>query len=388
MKKSDKRKQTKILKQKIEKASKIRKYQSSIRNFNIVAVFITKNEEENLPRLFKSLEGFADRTVIVDTGSTDNTVELAKTLGADVHQISWPDSFSDARNRAVELANTGKANWIAMFDADEILEDPVGLRKKLREVEDDIGVIGIYHRTRFGHRFPRNCIWRPGKAKWMYRFHEHLLPFEKNTQKVIVHYVDHPDDVGKNHTSSKILEMMRMDTVEYTDSATRKYYYGRQLFYNYDEACLEVLKEVYDVSKWQAEAAQAAVFAGNFFEKKRNELLASEEENKETLAEEANNIAANFYRMSIAKYPRLRGSYIGIIKTTNNNYERFIAAVTALKIKESTFFDDPPKFYDRESNQKLIEVVNHMQEELQKAEEAAKVENKETENVSNAEAVS
>ena len=383
MKKNERRKQNKAQKRRLERGKQVHKHLSDLRNFSVVSVFITKNEADNLPRLMKSLEGFADRVVIVDTGSTDNTVEVAKQLGAEVHTMAWPDSFSDARNRAVELANAGKATWIAMFDADEVLEKGRELRWKLQRVTPQIGVVSIFHRTKFGHKFPRNCIWRPGKAKWMYRFHEHLLPEERGIQVVIQHFVDHPDDVGKNHDNDKILEMMRMDTVEHPTAQTRKYYYGRQLFYRKDPACLDMLREVYDKSEWKAEAAQAAVFAGNYFEWQSEQILKSDDPNKESMLLEAKQIAANFYRMSIAKYPRLRGSYVGVIRTTENDYERLVAAATALKIPESTFFDDPPRFYSKEGVDKFVDVINRLQHMVQQSQPTG-----ELQSASNAEAVS
>ena len=367
MKKNERRKQNKAQKRRLERGKQVHKYLTELRNFSIVSVFITKNEADNLPRLMKSLEGFADRVVIVDTGSTDNTVELAKELGAEVHTMPWPDSFSDARNKAVELANAAKATWIAMFDADEVLEKGRDLRWKLQRVTPHIGVVSIFHRTKFGHKFPRNCIWRPGKAKWMYRFHEHLLPETKGIQVVIDHNVDHPDDVGKNHDNDRILEMMRMDAVEHPDAPTRKYYYGRQLYYRKDAACLDVLKSVYDTSQWPAEAAQAAVFAGNFFEYQTEQIQNSEDPNKDAMVLEGKQIAANFYRMSIAKYPKLRGSYVGIIRTSNSDYERLVAAATALKIPESTFFDDPPRFYSKEGVDKFVEVITKLQHMVQQS---------------------
>jgi glycosyltransferase involved in cell wall biosynthesis len=366
VKKNERRKHNKVKKQKLERGKQVQKYLIALRNFNIVSVFITKNEEENLPRLFKSLDGFADRIVIVDTGSTDNTIEVAQKLGAKVYTMTWPDSFSEARNKAIELANTTKATWIAMFDADEVLENGKELRTKLQCTNSTIGVVGLYHRTKYGHKFPRNCIWRPGKAKWLYRFHEHLIPYEKNIQVIIDHNIHHPDDVGKNHDNDKILEMMRLDVIENPNHHTRKYYYGRQLFYRKDIICLDVLKEVYDNSTWPAEAAQAVVFAGNFFEEQIKNIEQNPNElQKDKLISEAKQIAANFYRMSIAKYPRLRGSYFGIIRTTTDDYEKLIAAATAIKINESTFFDDPPGYYEPHNNGMLIGLINKLQHNIQ-----------------------
>lgn len=155
------------------------------------------------------------------------------------------------------------------------------------------------------------------------------------------------------------------------------------MIYRKDAACLDVLKSVYDSSAWNAEAAQAAVFAGNYFEWQVQHIQESEDPNKKNTMLEAQQIAANFYRMSIAKYPKLRGSYIGIIRTTNNDYERLVAAATALKIPESTFFDDPPKFYSKEGNDKLVEVITKLQHIVQQSQPTG-----EPSSVSYAEAVS
>jgi len=361
MSKPQKRKEKQMQKKRLKKGKAIQQHLSALRNFNVVAVFIAKNEAEALPRLMKSLDGFADRVVIVDTGSTDNTVEVATQLGAEVHMMPWPDSFSAARNRAVELANAGSATWIAMFDADEVLEKGRELRWKLQKVPDRIGVVSIFHRTKFGHKFPRACIWKPGKAKWKYRFHEHLLSDEKGIQVTIPHFVDHPDDVGKNHDNDRILELMRMDTVEYPEDWTRHYYYGRQLYFRKDPACLDYLRKVYDKSTWLAEAGQAAVFAGNFFEWQAEQLMKSDNENKDQLAAEASQIACNFYKMSIAKYPRLRGAYAGMVRTTTDNYERLVSAMTALKVPESTFFDDPPRYFSKQGVDSFVEIIRSLE---------------------------
>jgi len=85
----------------------------------ISACIIAKDEEKNLPRLLKSLKGKFDEIILVDTGSTDRTVEIAKEYGCKVYEKEWK-GFSDARNFASSKA-TG--DWIWHFDADFELED-------------------------------------------------------------------------------------------------------------------------------------------------------------------------------------------------------------------------------------------------------------------------
>lgn len=80
---------------------------------------ITKNEEKNLERCVSSFRDDVDEVVVVDTGSTDNTVEIARKLGAIVKVVKWENDFSKARNETLDLA-TG--DWIISADADEFLD--------------------------------------------------------------------------------------------------------------------------------------------------------------------------------------------------------------------------------------------------------------------------
>ena len=90
---------------------------SAIRT-RLTVCLIVKNEEKFLGQCLDSVRGLADQIVVVDTGSTDRTVDIAREHGAEVHTFAWCDDFSAARNAALEHA-TG--DWILMLDADEEL---------------------------------------------------------------------------------------------------------------------------------------------------------------------------------------------------------------------------------------------------------------------------
>jgi len=93
-------------------------------------VMIVKDEEEMLPGCLDAVKDAVDEMVVVDTGSSDRTVEIAESFGAKVVHFPWNGSFADARNVSLEHA-TG--DWVVYLDADEHLvpEDGPVLRSLL-----------------------------------------------------------------------------------------------------------------------------------------------------------------------------------------------------------------------------------------------------------------
>ncbi len=79
---------------------------------------IVRNEENSLPQCLKSVKPIVDEIIIVDTGSTDSTKEIAQIFGANLFEYEWDDDFAGARNFSLSRAN-GK--WILILDADEAL---------------------------------------------------------------------------------------------------------------------------------------------------------------------------------------------------------------------------------------------------------------------------
>src|SRR3954454_13258483 len=110
-----------------ERAKQAAKNAKPATGLTLSLCMIVKDEEEMLPRCLASVKPAVDEIIIVDTGSTDRTVEIAHEFGATVLHHEWNGSFSDARNVSIETA-TG--DWIIYLDADEVLveEDADGLR--------------------------------------------------------------------------------------------------------------------------------------------------------------------------------------------------------------------------------------------------------------------
>ncbi|MGK7876943.1 MAG: tetratricopeptide repeat protein [Xenococcaceae cyanobacterium] len=79
---------------------------------------IVKNEEASLPRCLNSVKNVVDEMVVLDTGSTDRTVEIAQGLGAKVYHFQWCNDFAAARNEALKYV---QGEWVLVLDADEVL---------------------------------------------------------------------------------------------------------------------------------------------------------------------------------------------------------------------------------------------------------------------------
>jgi len=89
------------------------------KKLTISLCMIVKDEEEMLPGCLEPLRGVVDEMIVVDTGSSDRTVEIAESFGAKVVSFPWNGSFSDARNASIEAAS---GDWLIYLDADEHME--------------------------------------------------------------------------------------------------------------------------------------------------------------------------------------------------------------------------------------------------------------------------
>ena len=86
---------------------------------SVDACVIAKDEEQNIARCLESVKPWTRRQIVLDTGSSDATVRIARSLGAEVYRWRWNGSFADARNEALRHVS---ADWVLMPDADEELD--------------------------------------------------------------------------------------------------------------------------------------------------------------------------------------------------------------------------------------------------------------------------
>lgn len=105
---------------------------------DITAIILTKNEELNIERCINSIKGFVDRICVVDSGSTDRTMEIAKELGAEVYEHSPFVHYAKQFNWALDNVDV-KTKWVYRIDADEVVTPELGeeLVQACKEHQDD-----------------------------------------------------------------------------------------------------------------------------------------------------------------------------------------------------------------------------------------------------------
>jgi GT2 family glycosyltransferase/tetratricopeptide (TPR) repeat protein len=145
----------------------------------VSACLITKDEESNLATCLASLDGFVDEIVVYDTGSTDSTLAIARSLGATVIEGYWDDDFSRARNAALAQCS---GEWIAWLDADETLvcDDIPALRELLDHLDPGLdglsvpidNLTGVGVGSGFVHSACR--LFRRSRCEWTGRLHEQI----------------------------------------------------------------------------------------------------------------------------------------------------------------------------------------------------------------------
>lgn len=210
----------------------------------IAAVLIVRNEEKVLDRCLSSLKG-VEQIVVLDTGSTDATMEIARRHTSDVFTTEpiVPFHFAEARNRALAHA---RQDWILTIDADEVLTSTAlaAIRKALwREPHVsgfNVTFILYDEEGKNPGRLPKLKIFRRGQWLWRYRVHEMLSSLltgnaiVKNVPQVII---EHRPIAGKDARRGQNLELLKLAIAENPE---------------YSHNIRQLGMELYSREQWQA----------------------------------------------------------------------------------------------------------------------------------------
>jgi tetratricopeptide (TPR) repeat protein len=235
-----------VSKKSASRQHKAHTHQKTERRLPTVALcVIAKNEEEFIGQCLDSAREFVDEIVVVDTGSTDATREIAREHGARVEEFAWCDDFAAARNAALDAAT---ADWILMLDADEELDPESGphLRKHATHLPD--GMIGyavmIENRRRNGtnedwvrHSMSRMFPRRP-ELRFVGAIHEDLINLPDPTHSTclllpavrIFHYGYDPEVYAARAKDVRNMRLLEVELARNPENARALYYLGQQHF--------------------------------------------------------------------------------------------------------------------------------------------------------------
>ena len=196
---------------------------------------IVKNEEMHIARCLNSIAGLVEEIIIVDTGSTDRTVEIVSDYTSKVYSYPWTDDFSDARNYSFSKASMDYCMWL---DADDILQETekdkfLQLKQSLSSDTDIVMMkyntafdeAGMPSFSYFRERWIRNC----SKYRWIGAVHEVIPPNGKVLYSDIA--ICHKKiSAGNPDRNLKIYQKMLAEGKPF--DARQQYYYGRELYYH------------------------------------------------------------------------------------------------------------------------------------------------------------
>ena len=202
---------------------------------SISLCMIAKNEEDVLERCLKSVADLVDEIIIVDTGSTDRTKEIAARFTDKLYDLPWQDDFSAARNESFSHASMDYCMWL---DADDILleEDRNAFRAMKDTLDPTVAVVMAPYHTGFDESgqvtfsyYRERLIKSRAGMKWAGAVHEAVTPVGNVLYGdfAVTHRKTRPSDPDRN------LRIYQAQLAEGKVLEPRQqFYYGRELYYH------------------------------------------------------------------------------------------------------------------------------------------------------------
>lgn len=292
---------------------------------------IAKNEEKTIPRLVKSLEGHYDQFVLVDTGSRDGTIEVARGLGLEVYKYEWNNSFSQARNYSCSFA---RGEWIFCPDCDEVVKNPSEFYEFLKKVKPSTNQVALYLHTDWNYAgkpsniFPAHRCFRRGTHKWVGDLHEYLSPIsgvKTITELCRTAWFEHHPENHKDR--SWYIDVLRDQANKNPEDPRWLHYMGREaLFRGFYVEALSYFERCLRYHQWDTERAQTRIYMADCYIY-LNEIEKAEEQ----------------LVLSLKEDPTRRDAYfkLGELYREQNKHSRAVVwyrACTAIPKTMSTYF--------------------------------------------------
>lgn len=234
--------------------------------YPITVCMIAKNEAANITASLTSIRPFVEEMIVVDTGSTDSTRELAERCGAKVYSFEWNDNFSDARNAAISHATQP---FLFVLDADEQFDpasesalrdycqqtEPVAGRILHKGYTDEQGTFSMGEITRL---FPN----RPD-VRYRGRIHEQVFfggqnPRTISTKVMITHTGYLPESIRKTKKTERNIRLLLKEAEDFPNDPYLLYQLGKTYFVDKQhEEAMRYFQTVVDLWSEKAEPLPA-----------------------------------------------------------------------------------------------------------------------------------
>lgn len=271
-------------------------------------VLIARNESKTLPHLLKSLTEFKKKggeVLLLDTGSTDNTVSVAKGLGCTVHAVGDKfltvidkalcekinshfvvegespvvkegDTLFDFASARNFIASFSKTDWVWMPDCDEMFS-----KFDLGAIENAINdktISRLEYEFVFSHdaagdpaiRFMHSKMYRKSILQWKGIIHEILTPVEGSIPKGATYLpedkvlLEHFQNVETNRNG--YLKGLALDCYMHPESDRNSHYLGREMLWaNRPKSAIRELERHIAMDKWPAERSQSMIYIGDAY---------------------------------------------------------------------------------------------------------------------------
>ncbi|MBT3354815.1 MAG: glycosyltransferase [Candidatus Scalindua sp.] len=266
---------------------------------NFTVAVIARNEEKTLPRLVESLKEFQEKKgviLVLDTGSSDNTANVARDLGCEVHEVGdrflkkidnadeinklFLDDeedivkdgdalfdYSSARNY---IASLSKTEMVAMPDCDEVYTkfDLDVIQQKIEAGVDQLEYNFVFSHDQFGNeaiKFLHSKFYNHKKAKWVGIIHE-VLQGDVNRQFLDEDIIKLEHWQNPETNRGGYLKGLALDCYENQTNDRNSHYFGRELCWKgRPKSAIKELKRHIGMSKWPQEKGQSMIYIGDSY---------------------------------------------------------------------------------------------------------------------------
>lgn len=204
---------------------------------SVSAIVLTRDNQRTIEACIQALKPTVDHVIVVDTGSTDNTVQIAKANGAYVYHFEWCDDFSAARNFGDSLVTT---DWVIHVDSDEILrpEDTDKIRKLCMQYRKT--TVPVVLAIEIAHIKPDSLqvssigrMYKRGVFFWKGIIHEQ--PYVKrganpqlvHTDAGVIHDGYNSDSINLREKLARNITLLEKGVEQEPNNAAYRYFLGR-----------------------------------------------------------------------------------------------------------------------------------------------------------------